>query len=274
MIGFAIERATVPMHESYRDNVDMLYHAFRERVAIGYYTRRGWIADPLTSGQNSPMQDTAPLTHVQTMPLAHPDGPIVILGASYAGGWPLPDIKGRSVTNKGISGQQSFELLARFEQDVVAVRPRAVIVWGFINDIFRSPRQDVDRAKERARESLIALVQQARSAGIEPILLTELTMGQAKSLTERVRSLVGGWLGRPSYQEYVNNHVLDMNAWLRDLARREGLLLLDVQPALSRQAGPRLPEYTSEDGSHVSAAGYEALTRHVMPILEVHLRAR
>ncbi len=65
-----------------------------------------------------------------------------------------------------------------------------------------------------------------------------------------------------------------MNAWLRDLARREGLLLLDVQPALSRQTGPRLPEYTSEDGSHVSAAGYEALTRHVMPILEVHLRAR
>jgi lysophospholipase L1-like esterase len=89
-----------------------------------------------------------------------------------------------------------------------------------------------------------------------------------------MRSLVGGWLGRPSYPRYVNSHVLSTNTWLRDLARREGLLLLDAQPILSAPNGLRLREYAANDGSHVSASGYEALTRYVTPLLEAHLRAR
>ena len=39
--------------------------------------------------------------------------------------------------NRGVNGEQSFEMLKRFDSDVVATKPRAVILWGFINDVFR-----------------------------------------------------------------------------------------------------------------------------------------
>jgi lysophospholipase L1-like esterase len=206
--------------------------------------------------------------------VTNPNGPVVILGASYAGGWTVSEFIGVPVVNKGITGQQSFELLNRFEQDVVPAHPRAVIIWGFINDIFRTPRDRVDAAMTRAKESFAQLIARSRAAGIEPVLVTEITIRQPKSVLSEMRSLVGGWFGRPSYPRYVNGHVLAMNAWLRDLARREGLLLLDAQPILSAPNGPRLREYAADDGSHVSAAGYEALTRYVTPLLEASLRAR
>ena len=54
---------------------------------------------------------------------------IVVIGASYAGGW-KPDraIAGSRMVNKGVDGQQSFEMLARFETDVLALKPDGVIL--------------------------------------------------------------------------------------------------------------------------------------------------
>jgi hypothetical protein len=71
------------------------------------------------------------------------DDRIVLLGASYVRGWNLQDIAGCRVINKGVNGEQSFEMLSRFEQDVIAVCPRAVIIWGYINDIFRSEKANI-----------------------------------------------------------------------------------------------------------------------------------
>ena len=75
-----------------------------------------------------------------------------------------------------MTGQQTFELAARFDADVASVRPRAVIVWGFINDVFRAPPGQVDAAIARARRSTEEIVGKARQAGIEPILATEVTL--------------------------------------------------------------------------------------------------
>lgn len=273
--GFVTERASVSMYESYRDNVEMLFQGFRERVAIAYYMRRGWIADPFASEQAPSMHHHASASvQPPPTPVTNPAGPLVVLGASYAAEWPLAEVAGVPIVNRGVGGEQSFEFLARFAQDVVAARPRAVLVWGFTNDVFRSPRASIDQAIVRGKESYTAMVAQARAAGIEPILMTEITIGEPNSLVERVRSTVGRLLGRPSYQDYINGHVLAMNAWLRDLARREGVLLIDVQPAFAAPGGLRLREYTADDGSHVSPAGYEALTRYVRPILEAHFQAR
>ncbi|MCP9462685.1 MAG: hypothetical protein NNA24_11645, partial [Nitrospira sp.] len=62
---------------------------------------------------------------------------LVIIGASYAKGLGQHELAGYQVINKGINGEQSFEMLARFETDVVGLKPNAVLIWGFINDIFR-----------------------------------------------------------------------------------------------------------------------------------------
>lgn len=42
-LGFEIERASVPIYEGHRDNVEMLAAGFREYVALAYYQWRGWV---------------------------------------------------------------------------------------------------------------------------------------------------------------------------------------------------------------------------------------
>jgi uncharacterized SAM-binding protein YcdF (DUF218 family)/lysophospholipase L1-like esterase len=196
-------------------------------------------------------------------------GKVVILGASYAAGW-TPAIPGVQVVNKGVTGQQAFELRDRFDRDVVAEKPRAVIIWGFINDVFRADRAKVDASLQRARASIEGMVAAARANGIEPILATEVTMGPRLEWSEWVAGWVGWAMGKTSYQEYVNGHVLATNQWLRDYAAREKLLLLDLQPVVSDAKNLRLEAYSKVDGSHLTPAGYEALDRYAVPILARH----
>jgi len=66
--------------------------------------------------------------------------------------------------------------------------------------------------------------------------------------------------GKTSYAERVSAHVEDVNEHLRELARREGLQLLDFGKAFANEDGTRKAEYGAEDGSHITKAGYEALT--------------
>jgi lysophospholipase L1-like esterase len=200
-----------------------------------------------------------------------PAGPVVLLGASYAKGWSL-GVPGIPILNKGVEGQQTFELLERFDRDVVAAAPRAVIVWGFINDVFRAPAGGTDAALTRARDSLSRIVARAREEGIEPILATEVT---ARPRDNTWSEVVSGWIGRmrgkDAYQDTINRHVLAINQWIRDQARSQRLLLLDLQPVVSDPStNRRRKEFATPDGSHVSAAGYEALTAYAVPILTKH----
>jgi lysophospholipase L1-like esterase len=196
---------------------------------------------------------------------------VVLLGASYALGWRIESIGRLQVINKGVSGQQSWELLERFDRDVVALAPRAVIIWGFINDISRSDRSTLADTLARTRQSVLAMIERARAADIEPILATEVTRRGKLELREDIAGFIGRLAGRQNYSSYVNRHVMDTNVWLREVARQRGLLLLDLQPQLAGPDGRRRRAYSAPDGSHISPAGYEALTRYAMPILRDHL---
>ncbi|MEQ1793997.1 MAG: GDSL-type esterase/lipase family protein [Nitrospira sp.] len=195
---------------------------------------------------------------------------LVILGASYAGGW-LSDqpVGGYRVVNKGVSGQQSHEMLARFEIDVVVLNPNAVLIWGFINDIFRSDQAKIRETLDRTRKSMQAMVDSAKKSGIVPILATEVTIRGRDGWKETIGDLVGSLLGKASYQEYVNGHVRETNRWIRDLAVREQIQLLDFETALADQQGVRRRDLSKLDGSHISQKGYEALTHYAEERLKV-----
>lgn len=205
--------------------------------------------------------------------LRYPNGPVVILGASYARGWTL-NLGKVAVVNRGHEGHQSWELLGRFDKDVVVSAPRAVIVWGFINDVFRAPRDGVDPALERARNSIVRMVQIARQNGIEPILATEVTVRPPDTFGERLAGLAGRLLGKTSYQARINSHVTATNQWMREFAAREEVLLLDLERALSGPDGMRRPEFAADDGSHISPAGYDALKTYAVPILRHRFESR
>jgi uncharacterized SAM-binding protein YcdF (DUF218 family)/lysophospholipase L1-like esterase len=277
--GYDVERAGVPVLLGHTSNWSLLAMSSREFVAWAYYWWRGRLAStPATGALVSRVEPISPRQEPFVEHVTHRDdaeagsrNTVVVLGASYAAGWPLQTIGEMRVINKGVAGQQSWELLERFDRDVVALKPRAVIIWGFINDIHGAEHSAVGNALARAQQSMLAMIDRARASGIEPILATEVTIRGRLTLQEDVASFVGRLLGKESYQSYVNRHVLDTNAWLREVARQRGLFLLDLQPAISGPDGFRRRAYAAADGSHISMAGYEALTQSTLPMLRYHL---
>ena len=267
--GFSIERTSVPIYEGHANNVEMLQAGFREGVALLYYRMRGWLAPAQAAGRPGRSRSAAPLT--RPLDLNHPDGPIVILGASYAAGWTPGELAGRAVVNHGIAGQQAAEMLERFERDVVPAAPRAVLLWGFINDVFRAPAGDRAAAMALVRDSYTQMITLARSHGIEPVLATEVTIRPAASWLERPIHWVADWLGRTSYQDQINGDVVVMNQWLTTMADQEELLTLDFKTVLSDERGWRSRAFAQPDGSHITARGYEALSAYAGPVLQRHL---
>ena len=203
-----------------------------------------------------------------------PPGPLLILGASYAGGWKLPPVAGRQILNRGVSGQESWEVLARFDRDALEAHPSSIILWGYINDVFRAPRDQMDKALARARGSFEQMIAKARAAGIDVIVATEVTIRPKDEWSETIASWVGWALGKQSYQDYINGHVLALNSWLRELAKREHLLLLDLEPQLSDARNVRRKEFSNADGSHITPAGYDALNAYAVPTLEQYFRGK
>lgn len=264
--GIAVRPMSVPVFESHDDNVEMLRWGLREYAALAYYRLRGWIGAPVTATT----RDTPPMAHA--LPTT---GPLVILGASYAQGWPLAAVGDVPVVNRGVGGEVSADLLARFDRDIVPLAPRAVVLWGFINDITRAPADGMDQAVAGVRANYQALIVKARQHGIEPVLATEVTLGpMAGAVMEFVGGLVGRLRGRVSYQDRINAQVLATNRWLSDLAHQEGVLLLQLQSVMAEENGRRRRPFTEADGSHITSAGYGALTSYALPILEGFLRVR
>jgi uncharacterized SAM-binding protein YcdF (DUF218 family)/lysophospholipase L1-like esterase len=271
-LGFEVERATVPMYERYGNNSAMALSAVRESLALAYYSMRGWVAPDVR-----PLPAIADAIdaggQVIDMPLkrTYPAGPIVILGASYAMGWPLDSVAGVPVINLGVGGQQSFEMVARFEKEVVPAKPRAVILWGFINDFFRAPPGQIDAARARVQDSYTTMIRLARQHGIEPVLATEVTMRLDNSWRGMLSSWINGLRGRETYQGEINRHVIATNRWLAGVASSEGLVLLDFQQTLGGPGGGRRQEFALSDGSHLSPQGYDALTEFARTILETRV---
>ncbi|HEY7497059.1 MAG TPA: ElyC/SanA/YdcF family protein [Vicinamibacterales bacterium] len=275
-LGFDVERASVPIYEGHPDNVSMLTAGMREFLALSYYRWRGWIkegADATNRNESHEsriaMVPTSGMNPQQTPKT--PSRPIVLLGASYAKNWDLRTLSGVEVINRGVAGEQTAELVGRFDRDVVAANPRTVIIWGFINDIFRAAPTESDAATERVRKNYTRMVEQAHASGIETILATEVTVRPKDSWSETIGSWIGWVMGKEAYQDVINRHVMATNRWLVDFAKQKNLLVLDLHNALAEEGGRRRREFTNEDGSHITPAGYAAITAYAKPVLEAHL---
>jgi lysophospholipase L1-like esterase len=215
--------------------------------------------------------DSLDLADSVTDDIAPKPAPLVLLGASYLASWKLAEVGGRAVVNCGIAGNQTHEYLERFERDVVAVRPRAVVIWGIDNDVIRAPLDHVSEACRRVERNLESLVHLARVHGIEPILVTDLTLRPPARWYEWLAALSGWARGKEGYQQRINGHVVRVNASIRALAERTGTRLLDLHPLTVARNGMRARRYAKPDGSHLTEAGYRAVDAYVIPRLEAWL---
>jgi lysophospholipase L1-like esterase len=223
----------------------------RDRVVKSRYatTTPSWWLSVLMMGM--PFIATAQTTEAQRA---------VLIGASYAEGWGSPSLPGLRVTNKGRSGDRTAQMLARFDADVISAKPDVVIIWGHINDISSAPSSELATAAKQAMLNLEQMIRAAIQARIVVAVATEVTMTEPRGFSNWAASVLGRLLGKTSYQTRVNTQVRAVNDFLRDFAEVNALTLLDLEQALIGPDGERRSEFAEDDGSHINAAGYEALT--------------
>ena len=80
---------------------------------------------------------------------ASPDKPrVVFLGDSITDGWRLNEYFGdRDFVNRGISGQITGEMLGRMKEDVINLKPKAMLVLAGTNDFARGIATRYDRGQ-------------------------------------------------------------------------------------------------------------------------------
>lgn len=175
---------------------------------------------------------------------------VVLVGDSLTEGWPFADpalFASGTFVAKGIGGQTSAEVLARFDRDVVALAPAVVVILAGTNDVAENQGP---MPPEATLANLEAMAIRARSAGIQVVLAT---LPPAADFPWR-RGLCPG------------PKIAALNREIGAIARRSGVVLLDYHSALVDPADPALGMRRSlaDDGVHPNAAGYAVMR----PLLE------
>jgi lysophospholipase L1-like esterase len=162
----------------------------------------------------------------------------VFIGSSITELWPLADplLFGAGVVGRGIGGQTSPQMLVRFMQDVVALRPQVVHIMAGVNDIAGNTGPTTD---EDYRNNIRAMVTLARANGIA-VILGSLT--PAKRLQMHPKLL-------PAPRIVAFNH------WLRGYAAETASVYVDYHAAL-RDAEDGLPAELGNDGLHPNRNGF------------------
>lgn len=145
------------------------------------------------------------------------------------------------VRNAGISGNNTTQMLARLQADVLAYAPQLVTLLAGTNDI----TQQVSFATYKA--NMTSMIEQMRAAGITVVLAT---------IPPRT-------IGTVPDQRIAETTL--WNSWLRQYAQVNGIHLLDFYSILVEPAtGAYKTILGFTDGVHFSVEGNTALADHVL----------
>jgi lysophospholipase L1-like esterase len=180
----------------------------------------------------------------------------VFMGNSITDGWARSRpgfFEANNWVGRGIGGQVTAQMLARFRADVIDLGPRVVVILAGTNDIAENQGPV---ALENIAGIIISMAQLARANGIEPVLCSILPAAEypwRKEITD------------------VPAKVRAVNAMLREWAAANGCTWVDYfTPMADRRGG--LPEILAADGIHPTPAGYEQMEGIIQPILNTLLR--
>jgi len=177
-------------------------------------------------------------------------------GDSRAYAWPMPTgFTEWEVLNRGIGGQTTAQILARFDAHVVPFAPDVVLIQAGINDLktiglFPARR---DTIIANCKKNLAAMVQRATAQGATVILTTVFPTGEPSLLR------------RPFWSAAIAAAVVDVNLFLQTLAN-DHVIILDSAALLSDTTGRLRPDYRY-DLLHLNQNGYAALNIKLRSLL-------
>ncbi|MEO8561359.1 MAG: SGNH/GDSL hydrolase family protein [bacterium] len=167
---------------------------------------------------------------------------VVFMGNSITDGWAkrfATDFPGKPYVGRGISGQTTPQMLARFRQDVVALKPKVVVILAGINDIAGNTGPST---QAMIADNIMGMTDIAKANGIRVVLSSVLP---AFDFPWR-RGL------EPAPK------VIALNAWIKAYAQGAGVVYLDYHTKMADARGGLSPEMAS-DGVHPTVAGYQIM---------------
>jgi lysophospholipase L1-like esterase len=162
--------------------------------------------------------------------------------------------------DKGISGQNSAEVLARFQTDVIDLHPEVVHILVGTNDVY--PGWTLGPSRSNSIDSVAnveAMVRIAQTSGIHVILAT--IPPWACSASNCVLAVTAD----PTSSRY--GRINTWNAWIEQYALSQRIPVADYHSALLAADGQRYVPGMTLDGVHPSEAGYVVMTPMVENII-------
>jgi lysophospholipase L1-like esterase len=167
---------------------------------------------------------------------------VVFMGNSITDAWAksFPAMfPGKSYIGRGISGQTTPQMLVRFRQDVIALKPKVVVILAGINDIAGNTGPST---QAMIADNLMSMTEIAKANGIRVVLSSVL----------------------PAYDFPWRRgiepapKVVALNAWMKCYAAQAGAVYLDYYSKMVDARGGLSPEMAS-DGVHPTEAGYRIM---------------
>ena len=173
------------------------------------------------------------------LPPAQPDDKrVVFMGDSITEGWHLDQsFPGKPYINRGISGQTTPQMLVRFRQDVLELKPKVVVILAGTNDVAGNTGP---MTAEQTEGNIQSMAQLAAANGIRVVLCSVLPAAHFS------------WA--PNV-EHSADKILAINAWIKSYAAGQGAQYVDYHSAM-KDASNGLPPNLSKDGVHPLPAGY------------------
>jgi lysophospholipase L1-like esterase len=149
-----------------------------------------------------------------------------------------------SFINKGVGGDRTCDLKARWEEDCIKLRPTVVSILIGINDCWRRYDQNDPTPVEEFESNYRFLLTRLRETGVTKIILAEPFVLPVSA-------------ERRSWREDLDPKI----AVVRALAREYQTLLLPLDGIFNKMATRRPPEFWAPDGVHPSPAGHALIAK-------------
>jgi lysophospholipase L1-like esterase len=167
---------------------------------------------------------------------------VVFLGDEITEMWGRGEAKffpGKPFLNRGIRHQTTPQMLVRFRQDVIGLKPKVVVIQGGSADLggYSGPA-----TQGTISENFMSMTELAKVNGIRVVLASVTPVCDCfKVLTDR----------RPP------GRIIGINAWLKDYAAQSGSVYLDYYSALAE--GRAMRKELTVDGLIPNDAGYKVM---------------
>jgi lysophospholipase L1-like esterase len=201
----------------------------------------------LVEAQRRVLTDWAGLTHygsddTEVPPPKVGENRVVFLGDDLTENWgegKTQFFPGKPYFNRGIRRQTSPQMLVRFRQDVISLKPKVVIIQAGSNDLasYTGPATEGVIA-----ENFMSMVELAKFNGIRVVLASVAPVCDCYTKQTGRRS---------------QGKIIGLNGWIRNYAATSGSVYLNYYAALAD--GRNLKKELTPDGLTLNDAAYELL---------------